>query len=94
MYVTKMGLTEIFKVSYPTVCSRVKGIEAEIGKRYNEYAISDNLISPEVYADYNKYRKRLADKNARKYVPPFDMEKAGTYLPPIETIPAKYRGGI
>lgn len=80
MYATKADLTRIFGVTRPTVCSRVAGIEAEIGKRYNKYAIIDNLISIAVYADYEKYRKHLADKNLRKYVPLFEMSEAERYL--------------
>jgi hypothetical protein len=57
-----------------------KGIEAEIGKRYNRYAIIDNLVSIAVYADYEKYKKMLADKNLRKHVPIFDINDAERYL--------------
>ena len=80
MYATKTGTARIFGVSVPTVYSRVEGIQKEIGKRYNKYAICDNLISLAVYADYEKYSKRLADKNLRKTVPEFNMAEAGIYL--------------
>lgn len=79
-YATKAQIARIFGVTPPTVYSRVEGIKQEIGKRYNRYAICENLISLAVYADYEKYRKRLADKNLRKTVPMFDMEEAGRYL--------------
>ena len=79
-YATKAQIARIFRVTPPTVYSRVEGIKQEIGKRYNRYAICENLISLAVYADYEKYRKRLADKNLRKTVPPFDMEEAKRYL--------------
>ena len=59
---------------------RVKGIEALIGERYNQYAVLDNLVSVAVYADYEKYHTRLEDKNLKKYVPPFDMKAAGAYI--------------
>lgn len=80
MYGNKTDIANIFNISLPTVYRRVKGIEKEIGKRYNRYAIADNLISLAVFVDYQKYHKRLADKNLRKSVPPFDMYEARTYL--------------
>lgn len=80
MYATKADLVRIFGVTRPTVCNRVKGIEEEIGKRYNKYAILDNLISIGVYVDYEKYRKHLADKNLRKYIPPFELSESERYL--------------
>ncbi len=80
MYGNKTDIANTFNISLPTVYRRVKGIEKEIGKRYNRYAIADNLISLAVFVDYQKYHKRLADKNLRKSVPPFDMYEARTYL--------------
>ena len=46
----------------------------------NKYAILDNLISIGVYVDYEKYRKHLADKNLRKYIPPFELSESERYL--------------
>ena len=43
-------------------------------------AIIDNLISIAVYADYEKYKKMLADKNLRKHVPIFNINDAERYL--------------
>ena len=80
MYATKADIARIFGVTPPTVYNRVEGIRAEIGKRYNKYAIIDNLISIAVYADFEKYRKALADKNLRKHVPIFDINDAERYL--------------
>ncbi|MCI6395909.1 MAG: hypothetical protein MR851_06650 [[Clostridium] scindens] len=80
MYANKVNIARIFGVSAPTVYRRVEGIKKEIGKRYNRYAIIDNLVSLEVYADYEKYHKRLGDKNLRKTVPAFDLQEAGAYL--------------
>lgn len=79
-YARKADIARLFRVALPTVYRRVAGIEAEIGQRYNEFAIIDELISLAVYADYEKYHKRLKDKNLRKTVPDFDMGKALTYL--------------
>lgn len=84
MYLNKVNLARMFGVSAPTVYRRVEGIKKEIGGRYNRYAIVGNLISAEVFADYEKYHKRLNNKNLRKTIPPFDMEEAGTYLSNIE----------
>ncbi len=80
MYANKSDIAKIFFLSPSTVYRRVEGIEAEIGKRYNKYAILDNLVSIEVFADYQKYNKRLADRNLRKSVPPFNMADARMYL--------------
>lgn len=44
MYRNKTDIAHIFGVSNPTVYRRVEGIKKEIGKRYNRYAIIDNLI--------------------------------------------------
>ena len=84
MYRNKTDIAHIFGVSNPTVYRRVEGIKKEIGKRYNRYAIIDNLISLAVYADYEKYHKRLENKNLRKIVPPFDMYEARMYLEEVE----------
>ncbi len=80
MYVNKSEMARVFGISPTTVYARIAGIEAEIGKRYNRYAILDGLVAVEVFADYIKYRKRLNDKNLRKTVPPFSMEEARLYL--------------
>lgn len=80
MYATKAEIARMFKISNQTVYNRVSGIQKEIGRRYNQYAIVDNLVSIGVYVDYEKYRKHLEDKNLRKYIPPFDMKEAEKYL--------------
>lgn len=80
MYANKSDISKIFGISPSTVYRRIEGIETEIGKRYNKYAILDNLVSIEVFADYLKYNKYLANKNLRKTVPPFNMADARTYL--------------
>lgn len=83
-YRNKTDIAHIFGVSNPTVYRRVEGIKKEIGKRYNQYALLENLVSLAVYADYEKYHKRLANKNLRKIVPPFDMDEAMKYLKEVE----------
>ena len=89
MYATKAEIARLFNRSPQTVYRRVEGIEAEIGKRYNKYAVLDGLVSVAVYADYEKYRKHLADKNLRKYVPPFDKEAVEQYIGKIQKIREK-----
>jgi len=79
-YENKTDIAKTFHISVPTVYRRVQGIEQEIGKRYNRYAIVDNLISLAVFADYQKYHRQLENKNLRKYVPPFDVQEAWKYL--------------
>lgn len=83
-YRNKTDIAHIFGVSNPTVYRRVEGIKKEIGKRYNQYAILDNLISLAVYADYEKNHKKLENRNLRKWVPPFDMYEAMMYLEEVE----------
>lgn len=80
MYANKVSIAKIFDLSYSTVQEREKGIRKEIGKRYNEYAIIGKLINIAVFADYEKYREMLKDKNMRKYVPEFDINEASKYL--------------
>lgn len=84
MYRNKADVARIFGVSTPTVYRRVEGIKKEIGKRYNQYALLENLVSLAVYADYEKYHRRLENKNMRKTVPPFDMYEARMYLEEVE----------
>lgn len=86
MYATKAKISRLFGISQPTVYNRVAGIQAEIGKRYNRYAVCEGLISLAVYVDYEKYRKRLADKNLRKTVPDFDLAEAKRYLEEIGAV--------
>lgn len=58
----------------------LKGIVAEmrteIGKRYNKYVLIDDgktvLVNYLAFIDYMVNRKQLKDKNARKYVEPYD----------------------
>ena len=80
MYANKAAISRIFGISPPTVYKRVEEIEGEIGKRYNQYAILENLVSIEVFADYQKYRKWLKNKNLRKNIPDFTMAEAREYL--------------
>lgn len=80
MYATKTEIARMFKLSTPTVYKRVEGIQKEIGKRYNKYALCEKLVSIAVFLDYEKYHNLLEDKNLRKTVPPFNVEEAKKYL--------------
>lgn len=80
MYLNRTGIAKMFDVSLPTVTRRVAGIEKEMGKRYNHYAVLDRLVSVAVFADYEKYHKLLENKNTRKYVPEFNMKEAQAYI--------------
>ena len=80
MYANKLTLAKIFGVSPPTVYRRIEGIKAEIGTRYNRYAILDNVVSVAVFADYDKNHRQLEDKNLRKYVPEFSPKEASEYM--------------
>lgn len=42
MYANRKNLAALFGVTTQTVYRRVKGIEALIGERYNQYAVLDN----------------------------------------------------
>lgn len=96
MYGNKTDIAKTFHISLPTVYRKLEGLETEIGKRYNHYAIVDNLISLAVFADYYKYHKWLKDKNLRKYEPPFDMYEARKYLEEVANgnDQKQCRGGI
>lgn len=80
MYLTKTEISRTFKLSRSTVDNRVQGIEREIGKRYNKYAICGKLISLAVFLDYEKYHQMLMDDRVKDFVPAFDIEKAKEYL--------------
>lgn len=80
MYANKAQIAKEFGLSYSAVQSYERGIQKEIGKRYNQYAIIGKLISKAVFADYVKYRNMLSDKNLRKCVPEFNMHEATRYI--------------
>lgn len=80
VYANKTTIAKIFHITRQTAWRRQQEIEQEIGKRYNRYAVLEGLVSVEVFADYEKYHKRLKDRNLRKTVPPFSMKEAREYL--------------
>lgn len=88
-YMSKKELAEMLDLSTRTIGTIIKGLEDGIesgryhpiviaGHRYNTYAILDQM----------KYRDALANKNMRKYVPPFDptgiAEACGSHLKVVE----------
>lgn len=72
-----MGTTE------RTVRNRMNEIE-ELKERYGEYStIRDGgivMINYLVWVDYRHFRKQLRQKNAKKYVPPYDPAKVAREL--------------
>lgn len=76
-YMPKQQLADEFHISKSTVFSRMKEIEKEIQSgRYSDYAIINDgnivLVNVLVFIDYMTYRRRLKEKDARKYVPEFN----------------------
>lgn len=76
-YMQKQQLSNEFHIGKTTVYSRLKEIEEEIQNgRYSDYAIINDgnivLVNVLVFIDYMTYRRRLREKNTRKYVPMFN----------------------
>lgn len=69
-------LTADFPMCKTTFCTIVSEIRDEIqAGRYSQCALIDEKpvrVSPLVFIDYMSHRKMLKDKNARKYVSPFN----------------------
>ena len=85
IYQNRMALARTFGISRSKVYDIVDEIKKQIELgRYNRYAILDNEVNVGVFADYIKYRKLLKNKNARKYVPPFNLQKALAMVVPEE----------
>lgn len=70
VYYTVAQLAELFGLSTKTVRKRKNEI-AEESERYGRYAVTGSTVNLYAFLDYDKYRKMLADRNARKSVPPF-----------------------
>lgn len=92
-YMTIEQLSKYYgNVTKQTVRNRLKGLREEIGKRYKDDVIIEDdrivLINRYAYLDYLKYRTRLKDKNARKYLEPYSPAKwawaSGNYQTPIK----------
>lgn len=68
-------LAEELQLSRKTVLERRKELEDE-QERYGFTAVIEDektiLINMYAFLDYMKYRKRLQDRNMRKYVPAYD----------------------
>lgn len=78
-YMQKERIAQEFDISPNTVRNRLHEIEEKEHDRYGDYAVIRDgkilLINMLVFLDYMTYRRRLLDKNARKYVPEFSPEK-------------------
>lgn len=73
-YKTLDDLANELGVSKQTLHSRKKELEEE-KERYGEYVVIRDagivLINYLAWIDFLTYRKKLKEKNARKYVPPY-----------------------
>lgn len=76
---------EIFSDCRSTFYTKVAEIRGQIEKgRYNRYALIDDgkvRVNYFVYYDYCKYRTMLKDRNAAKYVPPFEPREIAEITP-------------
>lgn len=80
VYSTKADIARFFGISRGTVYEYIKGIENEIQQgRYASCAIAEGKVNRAVFLDYMQYRKRLKNKNLRKFVPGFDARKSYEY---------------
>jgi len=76
-YKTKAELAEAFGICGRTVKARLNEIEEEVKKgRYPSHTILRDgsllWINQLVWIDYLANRQKLINKNARKFVPPYD----------------------
>ena len=85
LYENKAGLARVFGISRTQVYNYLPEFEERIKEgRYGDMAIIDGRIHVGAFADFLKYRTRFKDKNARKYVPPFNVIKSTEILIPDE----------
>ena len=73
-YLRITKICELTGLSRWTVAKVRDGVRAEIGRRYPETVIVDDLVNYYAWLDYRMYKTRLQDKNMRKTVPPFRKE--------------------
>lgn len=76
-YKTKAEIAEAYSICGRTVKARIDEIEAEVKKgRYSKYSILRDgpllWINILVWIDYMANRQKLLNKNARKFVEPYD----------------------
>lgn len=73
--VNTKGLCEHFQISDRTARTVVKEMEQQ-RDRYGEFSVIGDgglkRINLLAFTDFWKYRKMLQEKNARKYVPPYN----------------------
>ena len=75
---TVKGISEQFHISDRTARKHMKEIE-ENHERYGDYAVMGEGTPKRVnflaFSDYWKWKKMLADKNARKHVPEYNPQE-------------------
>ena len=75
---TVKGISEQFHISDRTARKHMKEIE-ENHERYGDYAVMGEGTLKRVnflaFSDYWKWKKMLADKNARKHVPEYNPQE-------------------
>lgn len=74
-YANIKDLVRLLGVSKRTVQRRIDEMEKE-RERYGDHAVIRDdrviLVNYMAFIDFEKYRKMLAEKNARKYIPDFN----------------------
>lgn len=81
-YISKLEAMEDLGLSTTAMTSVINEIRSlsGLGKRYGQYALRGSgrrlQIRYAVLTDYMAYRERLRNKDARKYVPDFDVREA------------------
>lgn len=77
-FITKAEAAEELNATEKTVRNRMNEIE-QLKERYGEYAIIRDggivMINYLVWIDYLHFRQMLRQKNAKKFVPPYDPAK-------------------
>ena len=75
---TVKGISEQFHISDRTARKHMKEIE-ENHERYGDYAVMGEgtlkRVNVLAFSDYWKWKKMLADKNARKHVPEYNPQE-------------------
>ena len=78
VYMMQKDLCAVFGYGQTAVSNRVKEIREYGGDRY-KYPFCDRNVHIGVFVDWCANRRMLLDKNARKYVPPFNPYDALAY---------------
>ncbi len=85
IYQTKAGLAKTFSLSRTSIYNWLPEFEDVVKSgRYGSYAILGDRINVAAFADFLKYRNRFKQKNARKYVPVFNLNEALDIIIPAQ----------